>query len=403
MLVSLAQARSAIARASFRPPAVERVPVLRSLGRLAAARVSAPFHLPPTPVSAMDGYALNVGDGASIGPFRVRGSSFPSSAPRRRRLAVGEAAYITTGAVLPPGANAVVRVEATAVEGDFVRLRQAVRAGSDIMPAGEAMRRGDVILERGEPIRPAHVAALLAQRTRTVPAYRLRVAVLPVGDELVPASAGRPSTRTEFMGPLVAGLLGFADVELRRPVPDRLPAVARALGAAQKRSDLLITIGGSSVGQRDVVKPAIQSVGRLLFEGVTTNVLKRGAVGFIGRTPIVVLPGQVVSAAVVFHEHALHVLSRMVGRELRAAEELVLGCDLVVDHRMDSTYLFTLTDGRATPLPWGVARLTALLRADGFGVLSHGRRYRSGERVRLQRLWGGSSGTTAPTDRTTVG
>jgi len=102
---------------------------------------------------------------------------------------------------------------------------------------------------------------------------------------------------------------------------------------------------------------------------------------------VVVLPGQLIAAITVFHEHGLHVLSRMVGRELRRFEEVRLGIDLRVDHRMDSLFLFAISEGVATPLPWGVARITTLLGAQAFAVLDHDRQYRSGQRLRVQRLW----------------
>ncbi len=337
----------------------------------------------------MDGYALALGWGSTQGPFRIRGARYPSSADGGPRLDPGEASYITTGAPLPPGANGVVRVEFVRREGDVLVLHHPARRGQDIVPVGESVRRGDVLLERGERIRPVQLGALLALGIPRVPSFRLRAVVLPIGDELRHDGRrrGRPRV-TDYMSPLVASLLPFAEVKLLPPLRDRRAEVARRLRTASTTADLLVTIGGSSAGDRDVTKAAVRSVGKLLFEGVTANVLKRGAVGLIGRVPVVVLPGQLVSAVTVFHEHALHVLSRLVGRELRRFQRVPLARGVSVDHRMDSTYLFSLRDGRAQPLPWGVARLSALLRADAFGVLKHGRDYAAGDPVEVQTLWG---------------
>jgi len=389
MLVPLEDARRRIDRARFPPPRIERVTVARAVGRLAAARLLAPANLPPGPVSAMDGYAVHLAGKAGAGPFHVRESQAGPWAPARSygALRSGEAVSIVTGQALPPGANSVVRVESTRRAGDLLHVRQPARVGQDILRSGESIGRGDVLLERGQPIAPVHVGALLAQGFRDVPTFRIRATVVPVGDELVRAGARDRSRTPEFLGPVVAGLLGFADVTLLGPVPDDRDELAALLDRVARQSDLLLTIGGSSAGSHDVTKAAVRQVGDLLFEGVTTNVLKRGAVGRVAGTPTVVLPGQLVSCVTVFHEHALHVVSRWTRRELRRFETVRLGVGIHVRHRMDTVYLFAVPDGRAEPLPWGVARATALLRAEAFGVLTHHRTYRAGETVRLLRLW----------------
>ena len=344
--------------------------------------------LPAGPRSAMDGFALRLLSRAPTGPYVVRGSAFPSSSRPHRSLRQGEAVYVTTGAPLPPGTNAVVRSEGAHRDGERLLVAQVPTPGQDILETGESIEGGAVLLERGQRIRPVELALLLAQGVRTVPVFRLRASVLPIGDELVVAGGRSGAGTPDYLGPLIAGLLG-AECVLHSPLPDDRARVARALAAASRRSDLVVTIGGSSIGRRDVTKGAVAEVGRLLFEGVTTNVLKRGAVGVVGRTPVLILPGQLVSAVTVFHEHGLHVLSRLVGRELREYAEHPLAGAVAVDHRMDSLYLFRQVDGAARALEWGVARMTELLHADGFGILDHGRRYRSGEPIRVQRLWTG--------------
>lgn len=387
MLLPLPVAREKLETVLLRRPPVVRVPVRGAPGRLAAGRVRAKHPYPERDLSAMDGYALRVGKGPAGGPFSLQRSAFPGRPSDRPRLRVGDAVYVATGAPLPPGADTVVRIESTREEAGHVHLRQPARVGQDILRSGESIGRGDLLLEPGQRIRPVDLGALRALRIRAVPVYRLRAAVLPIGDEFV-----RPRSRTtrsvpEYLGPIVAGLLDFCDVERVPPLPDDRDSVAAALREAARHNDLVVTIGGSSVGAKDVTKAAVVEVGRLLFEGVTTNVLKRGAVGLVHGTPVVVLPGQVVAAVTVLHEHGLHLLSRMVGRELRDYEEATLDERMVVRHRMDSVYLFRLYGGKASPLPWGVARTTALLRADAFGILSRGRDYRPGDTVRVQRLW----------------
>ena len=127
-------------------------------------------------------------------------------------------------------------------------------------------------------------------------------------------------------------------------------------------------------------------MGEILFEGVQVNVIKRGAVALVEGTPVLVLPGQIVSAVTNAHEHGLHLVGRMAGRELRRLERAKLSEAVTVNYRMDSTYLFRLHDGHADPLSWGVARMSALLNANAFGFLERGRRWAAGDEVELQRL-----------------
>ncbi len=397
MLVPLEEARRAVDAAPIRSPRVVSTSVTGALGKLAAATVTAREPLPRERRSAMDGYAVRLVPGRPVAVFVLRAGLLRSTGPANIALAEGEASPIATGLPLPKGANAVVRAEAALVQGNALRLRHPARPGQDVLEPGEVMERGERILQRGEPVRAAHVGALLAQRIRSIPTYRIRIAIAPIGDEVLRPGSRSPDGVPDFLSPIIANLLGFAEVRVLPPTADDRSRVGRVLEAASRRSDLLFTIGGSSVGPKDVTKAAIVDVGRLLFEGVSANVLKRGAVGFVRRTPVVVLPGQVVSAVAAFHEHGLHVLARMVGRETRRYEEVTLAREVLADHRMDSVYLFRVSGGVATPLPWGVARMMGLLQANAFGLLAHGRRYPSGEPIRVQRLWSsGGSGPEAP-------
>lgn len=331
----------------------------------------------------MDGYAVRTGGEEET--YRLLEAS-PDGRRRVEPLAVGEGRPIATGERMPPGADAVVRLEAGRVESGRLRLVHPVRPGQDVMPRGEALRRGTPLVEAGELLRPYHLPALLADGVRTVPVYPLRVAVVPVGSDLRGAPSSGASGTPETIGPMVSELLGFADVRLHAPARDDLGAVRRLVAQEARRADLVITIGGSSIGASDVTKAAVAEVGEVLFEGVRANVLKRGAVARVDRTPVLILPGQVVSAVTCLHEHGLHLVGRLVGRDPRRFETVPLAEELTTNHRMDATYLFRVVAGVAHPLPWGVARTDALLRANAFGVLAHGSAWSAGDLVTVQRL-----------------
>jgi molybdopterin molybdotransferase len=334
----------------------------------------------------MDGFAVRVYREGPVRPYTLLGEPLDTRPAARRTLRAGEATPIATGARLPAGADAVVRIEAARVDRGQLRVSGSVHPGQDVIPRGESIRRGDPILRRGERVGPYHLSALIADGVRSLPIYDIRVVILPVGDELRGPHARGPGTVSDLIGPVIHRLFDFARVRTLSSVPDDVRRLTSVLAREARRSDLVITIGGASVGTGDVTKGTVAAMGEVLFEGVRANVLKRGGAALIGGTPVLVLPGQVVSAVTIAHEHALHLLGRMTGGELRRFERATLGTAIAVNHRMDSTFLFHLHDGRADPLPWGVARIGALLRANAFGVLERGRPWAAGDEVEVQRL-----------------
>jgi molybdopterin molybdotransferase len=192
----------------------------------------------------------------------------------------------------------------------------------------------------------------------------------------------------DTISPVLVALLPFARTRVVGGIPDGRNSLIRALRAASRSSDLIITIGGSSVGPHDLTKDAVRHAGTLLFGGVRVNVLKRGGVGEVAGVPVVILPGQIGSAIAVWHEHGLHVVSRVVGREQRRWQAARLGRRVVNTHRMDSIYLFRVRDGFAIAGGWGVHNSLEFLRADGFAVLPRGQVALRGDRLLLQRLDG---------------
>jgi molybdopterin molybdotransferase len=379
-LVALSDARRRIAALSLRPPRVERVPVAAAIGRWPVRAVRCPIDLPPGPTAAMDGYAV------AWRPSEPRTEYALVSAPRRVPLRPGEACPIGTGARLPRGARAVARVESTRADGRILHLHAPPADGQDVRAAGESVQRGAVLARPGRPIDAYAGAALIAVGVRTVAVRRVRVAVIATGTELLARRPG-PSAARDAIGPWVAATAGpWAEVEHRGIVGDDLGAIRSAITRASRSADLVVTIGGSSIGPRDFTKRAVAEAGRLVFSGTRINVLKRAGVGVVRGTPVLILPGQVESAIVAFHEHGLALLGRLLGADL--AERIVrpLARGLRVARRMDSTVLVEERGGSVTPLGWGVARYSALVRAHAFGYFRRGRPYRAGERVRLQRL-----------------
>ncbi|MCY0873625.1 MAG: molybdopterin molybdotransferase MoeA [Acidianus infernus] len=382
MLIPLEEARKIIEETEFPKPSVREVDLLDSVGKIVAEDIISIEDIPERDLSAMDGYAIRSEDFGK--KLKVVGSLFPSS-KEVPKINEGEAFYVTTGAPIPEGADAVCRVEATKREGDYVIIGEKVHKGKDIRPKGEDIKKGEKILNKGEKITPYHLGILAYEKIYKIKVLNISFAVFANGDELSPFHSN--GEKVDSITPILIPLLSsFGNVTYLGVAKDNPDDIEKFIEKASS-FDFIISIGGSSVGEKDYVKRVIEKKGgKLLFEGVSVNVLKRGSVGLINGKPILILPGQVVSAITVFHEHGLHIISRMIGKEIRKFEEIELGEEIEIRHNMDSTFLFENKGGKAHPLRWGVGLYSELYKAYWFGVLKRGRKYERGEKILLQRL-----------------
>ncbi len=379
-LLPLATARARLRTLRVRPARSVIVPVAEAVGRYAARSIEAPANLPPRTTAAMDGYALAFRGRHAPTEFRLRLGSPPG------RLSLNEAAVIATGEPVPAGSRAVARLESTRRFGDRLRLVRSVTAGADLHAPGDSIRKGMRLVRRGERLDAYTIGSLVAANVRSVRVWDLRAAVIATGSEFEDAAASRPG-RVDSLGPMIRALLEpGVTVDRTDPVPDEPARLSAVVRSAARTHDLVITIGGSSVGPRDVTKRAIERVGRIIVPGARVNVLKRAGVGWVAGTPVLIVPGQVESAVVAIHEYGQRLLARLVGGPVGRTMTVPLGRAVDVRHRMDSTYFFRVEGGRAFPLPWGVARYRPLQRADGFGYLARGRRHPEGEPVPLVLL-----------------
>lgn len=383
-LVPLERARALIEEAQLAKPPVVRLEVWKGLNMISAEDVRASRDVPSEDVAAMDGYAVRSEDVGVFGRLRISGKIFPGDP--RTVAGRGEAVYVSTGAVMPEGADAVVRIEASAVREGYLVPVERVWSGKDVVRTGDVVRKGEIVLRKGEIVTPYHVGLLIKAGVLEIPVYRPRISIIAVGDELDRFDAPDGRRIRDSVSPMIIGLAGFAEKDYMGVVGDDVAEILAMVEEALSKSDLVITVGGTSVGEKDLVKPAVARIGDLLFEGVAVNVIKRCSVAVSGGKPIAILPGQCVAAAACFHEHVLHVISRMVGGELRVHEEAALGEDLLVDHRMDSLYLFKVRSGIAIPQRWGPGMCSELTKSNAMAVLAKERLYHKGERILVQRL-----------------
>jgi molybdopterin molybdotransferase len=302
-MLTLDEARRAIL-ARVRPAdAVETVPVARARGRFAAATLAAAVDNPAFDNSAMDGYALAHADlAAHGGVLPVEGEASCGSAPQQLRA--GTSMRIFTGAPLPAGADTVVMQEEVERAGAQARFPQNVKPGGDVRRRGEDFRAGETLYQPGARLRAWDLALLAAAGVAAVPVYaRPRALVVATGDELVapgePLAPGQIYESNRLPTLLALEALGAEAIDGGTVRDD--PAALRRLLERSADFDFIVTSGGASVGDHDLVKQVFAEIGEIGFWKVKIKPGKPIAFGRVGsRTHFFALPGNPVSSLVTF-------------------------------------------------------------------------------------------------------
>jgi molybdopterin molybdotransferase len=316
-VLSVEEARSQIL-ATVDVLAPERVPLLEALGRVLAQALTAPRDVPPLTNAAMDGYAVR---GADVAQAPARLDVVGEAAAGHLagvRVAPGQAVRIMTGAPVPEGADTVVRFEDTQAEEDAVTVRKPYRAGKNVRQAGEDVRAGQVVLDRGHVLRPQAIGMLAALGQPEVTVVRRpRVAILATGDEVVPpgqtpspgqiwdANSYTVGAQVRKYGgvPQLLGAVGDEEARVRQ-------GMRRAL---ERGADLIITSGGVSVGDFDLVKQVLAAEGEMRFWSLNMKPGRPLAFGVIGDVPLIGLPGNPVAAMISTELFARPALLKMQG------------------------------------------------------------------------------------------
>ena len=384
---------------SVAPVDAEEVPVAEAANRVLARDLAARRTQPPFDASAMDGYAVRAADTAQGARLRLVGES---AAGRRfpGRLGPGEAVRIFTGAPVPDGADTILIQENAGADGDAVTALQSEPKGRFVRPKGLDFREGDVLLRAGLRLEPRHVALAAAMNHAAVPVRRRPViAILATGDELVPPGGDPgPDQIVASNGVGLAAevrLAGGAPLDLGI-VPDRLDDTAQAIAAAiSARADVLVTLGGASVGEHDLVRRALEDAGMALaFWKIAMRPGKPLIFGRFDGLRVLGLPGNPVSSlvcAAVF----LRPLSRALqglSAALEGEAEASLGRDLAAnDERQDYLRAGLEEDrGRLIATPFerqDSSMLATLARADCLVIRPpHAPPARRGDSCRILRL-----------------
>jgi molybdopterin molybdotransferase len=359
--------------------------IRESLGLVLAEPVVASHDLPPFPNSAMDGYAVRHADLASIPAELPVLEDVPAGSVATMAVAPGTAIKIMTGAPLPDGADTVVRVEDTEPGERSVRVLAAPDRGTSVRAAGGDIEAGTVVVAAGERLAPAHLGLLSSLGvTAPVVARRPRVAVMSTGDEVVAPETAvlepgkiRDSNRFVLHGVLTelgAEILDFGIIG------DDADLIGETLRKAADEADVVVTSGGVSMGEYDLIKQELTKLGTVDFWQVAMQPAKPFAFGAIGGVPLFGLPGNPVSVFVAFEQFLRPALLRMMGarRLFRPrtagvlAERVETDAEKTVFVRValasadDGAFRVTRSGGQGSNV------LSALAAADAFGVVPVG-------------------------------
>ncbi|MEO5937784.1 MAG: gephyrin-like molybdotransferase Glp [Sphingomonas sp.] len=350
--------------------AAETVPLTQAAWRWTAEPVIARRSQPAANLSSMDGYAIRFAD--LPGPWQVIGES-AAGRPFAGTVGPNEAARVFTGAAMPAGANSVLVQEEALRDGDTLALagEGPPRPGMSVRYKGLDFSSGDTLIAAGERLTPARIALAATGGHGSLLVNRpIRVTILATGDELIAPGeeSNDPLALPEGNSVMLAAMLADLPVEvtLRGIIPDRLDALTAAFAGAQ--ADIIVTTGGASVGDHDLVRPALEAAGGVIdFWRIAIRPGKPMLAGTLGDAMVLGLPGNPVSAFVTATLFLRPLIAAMAG----AADPLprtltaTLGEPLPAnDHRQD--YLrATITDGRvATAAIQDSSMLATLARAD---------------------------------------
>jgi molybdopterin molybdotransferase len=378
-LLSIGAAQALIA-AHVVALAAEPVALVEAAGRFLAAALEATIDLPPFSSSAMDGYAVRAGD--TPGRLTVVGES-AAGAPFDGELEPGQAIVISTGAVVPASADAIVPVERAARTGDAVEVTAAVPAGEFVRRPGSDVERGARVLAAGTRLGPAQIGAAAAAGLAELSCHRRpRVAVLTTGSELRPPGQRlRPGEIYDANGPMLAAALRStgARVQTIPAVGDDEDAHRAALREALEH-DVVISSGGVSMGAHDLVRSVGGELGvREVFWKVALRPGKPLAFGVREATLVFGLPGNPVSSLVCFELFVRPALLALQGaRDARPAFSAGrLGAPVRRNPERDDLIRVRVAAPEGTPVLWPLAgqqshQITVTAQADALALIPMG-------------------------------
>ncbi len=380
----------------------EKRKILDCTGYVLAEALHASENIPPFDNSAMDGFAVrsvDMKDASNENPvvLTVVETIAAGYAPEKS-VSSGQSARIMTGAMMAEGADAVVMQEVTELNGDKVKIFESVEKEENVRFAGESVKKGDCVMSSGKVLRPPEISMLASLNCAEVTVHRKpKVAVVSTGDELTPL--GEPLLPGKIRDSNRYGM--YAQVQNAGGIPidmgiapDDEAETERIFRESLAKADALITSGGVSVGEHDVVKNVLLKMGKMNFWRVAMKPGKPQAYGIIDGKPIFGLPGNPVSSLVVFELFVRPALLKMSGHTdlLRPTFKAILTTDVTnKDGRVNyMRAILTEKDGQYTAKttgPQGSGILHSLVLANGLITIPSGATLHAGEKVDAQILY----------------
>jgi len=360
--------------------ASEKIDILEADGRVAAQDVVSDISVPPFSRSAMDGYAVRAKD--TFGASKMKPLTFAKteriyagSVPKKL-VSRGACSEIATGAMLPKGADAVVMVEDTELDGDNVLVYEAVHPGQNVSKKGEDITPGTTVVAKGEVLNPSKIGALAAVGRSKVSVYkRPLVAIVPTGDEIAelekPLRPGQVYNINSYtLGTVVRANGGQA--RIMSVVKDTVKDLAKAI-AQNDDCDMIVFSGGSSVGERDVILDVLEESGDIVFHGIAVKPGKPTIFGTVKDQLVLGMPGYptaCLSNAYILLAPALRRMSHLPERATSVTEAR-MSRRIVSTTGRTQFLTVRLEDGKAVPAFKESGAITSMAFADGYIIIPH--------------------------------
>jgi molybdenum cofactor synthesis domain-containing protein len=363
----------------------EKVGLAEALGRVTAKDVYSNLNIPAYDKTFIDGYAINpedTKDASTAKPsvFKVVGKLFPTDYPTSAEVASGEAIYVACGAPIPKGAASTVKVEETRLNSDKIEVIREVKTGEGIIPLGDDVKQGELLLTYGQVLRPQDIGLLASIGLTEAEVFKKpTIAILSGGDELIKQCRNDPSKIANNYALVIAGLaseLG-ALTKVKGIMPDALEQVQAKISEALGEADIVVTIGGTSVGMKDFVPDAINQLGEpgVIVQGIS---LRPGAVsgfGIVDGKPIVMLPGHIGSCIAGFYLFVVPLINlylRLNGDGLLPCltAKLLEAADSGPQFRFLLLHLKRVQDKlMAEQVEGGSSALTTIVKSNGYTII----------------------------------